>query len=156
MEMRVPKSWSAKEFTLLLSMFELTLLIHVFLGSGPDRGQSPVEWGDFPSVSPFVRPFVRPSPPLWAIQPGLRPSQPSLKPETWLAGCLGLRPGWLGLRPGWLGLRSGWLGLRPGWLAQRGGGRTNGRTYKRTNGQKISPFYRTLSPIGAAIGAAAH
>ena len=27
-----------------------------FLGSGPDRGRSPVEWGDFP--------FVRSSPPL--------------------------------------------------------------------------------------------
>ena len=25
-------------------------------GSGPDRGRSPVEWGDFPSVRPFVRP----------------------------------------------------------------------------------------------------
>ena len=112
-------------------------------GSGPDRGQSPVEWGDFPSVCPSVRPSVRS--PLWAIQPGLRPSQPSLKPETWLAGWLGLRPGWLGLRPGWLGLRPGWLGLRPGWMAQRGE-RTDGWTYIR----KISPFYRTSSPIGAA------
>ena len=50
-----------------------------FLGSGPDRGQSPIEWGDFPfvrssvcpfvhsSVCPFVRlsvcPFVHSSPP---------------------------------------------------------------------------------------------
>ena len=57
-------------------------------GSGPNRGQSPVEWGDFP----FVRSF--------------RP------------GWLGLRPGWLGLRLGWLGLIPGWLGFRPGWLAQ--------------------------------------
>ena len=32
-------------------------------------------------------------------------------------------------------------------MAQRGG---DGRTYERTYGQKISPFYRTLSPIGAA------
>ena len=87
-------------------------------GSGPDRGRSPVEWGDFPYVRPFIRLSVRP--PLWAIQPGLRPSQPGLrpsqsclKPEAWLAG--------------WLGLRSG-----------------------RTNVWKISPFYRTLSPIGAA------
>ena len=31
-----------------------------FLGSGPDRGRSPVEWGDFPSVRLFVRPFIRP------------------------------------------------------------------------------------------------
>ena len=28
-------------------------------------------------------------------QPGLRRSQPGLKPEAWLVGCLGLRPGWL-------------------------------------------------------------
>ena len=40
-----------------------------FLGSGPDRGRSPVEWGDFPSVCLFVR-----SSPLWASQPVLRPS----------------------------------------------------------------------------------
>ena len=26
-------------------------------GSGPDRGRSPVEWGDFPSVRSSVRPF---------------------------------------------------------------------------------------------------
>ena len=29
-------------------------------GSGPDRGQSHVEWGDFPSVRPSVCPSVRP------------------------------------------------------------------------------------------------
>ena len=74
-------------------------------------------------------------------------SQPDLEPG-WLGprpGWLGLRPSWLGLRPGWLGLMPGWLGLRPGWIAQRGD--------KRTYGQKIfpgAPFYRTLSPIGAA------
>ena len=33
-----------------------------FLGSGPDRGQSPVEWGDFPYFRSFVCPFVRPPP----------------------------------------------------------------------------------------------
>ena len=100
-------------------------------GSGPDRGRSPVEWGDFLSIRSFVRPSIR-SPP-WAIQPGLR-------------------PGWLGLRTGWLGLRPGWLGLSPGWMAQ--GGCTDKRTdvqmYGCTNVQKISPFYRTSSPIGAA------
>ena len=31
-----------------------------------------------------------------------------------------------------------------------GNGRTDGWTDGRTNGRKISPFYRTLSPIGAA------
>ena len=99
-------------------------------GSGPNRGQSPVEWGDFPfvrpSVCPSVRPLVCPSvhSPLWAIQPGLRPSQPGLSPSQ-----PGLRPSQLSLKP-------------------EGG--TNGRTDGRTNKQKISPFYRTLSPIGAA------
>ena len=28
-----------------------------FLGSGPGRGRSPVEWRDFPSVCPSVRPW---------------------------------------------------------------------------------------------------
>ena len=27
-----------------------------FLGSRPDRGQSPVEWGEIPSVHPYVHP----------------------------------------------------------------------------------------------------
>ena len=33
-------------------------------GSGPDRGQSPVEWGDFPYVRSFVCMYVHTSPPL--------------------------------------------------------------------------------------------
>ena len=32
-------------------------------GSSPDRGQSPVEWGDFSSVRSFVRTYVPPSGP---------------------------------------------------------------------------------------------
>ena len=76
-------------------------------GSGPDRGRSPVEWGDFPFVRTYVRTSVRP--PLW----------PS-------------------------GL-AGWASGLAGW--PRGG---DGRTNVRTNGRKISPFYRTSSPIGAA------
>ena len=50
------------------------------MGSGPDRGRSPVVWGDFPSARTFVCMYVHP-PPL----PTLRPSQPGLKPEAWLA-----------------------------------------------------------------------
>ena len=53
-------------------------------GSGPDRGRSPVEWGDFPFVHSSVRPSV--DSPLWAIHPGLSPSQPSLRLQAWLAG----------------------------------------------------------------------
>ena len=70
-----------------------------------------VEWGDFLFVHPSVRPSI---PPIWAIQPGLRPSQLCLKSEAWLAG--------------WLGLRPGWLGLRPGLMALRGDGQTNGKS----------------------------
>ena len=53
-------------------------------GSSPNRGQSPVEWGDFlyirPSVGLSVCPYICLSP-LWVIQPGLRPSQPGLRPS---------------------------------------------------------------------------
>ena len=47
------------------------------------------------------------------------------------------------------------MGLRPAWLALgpwRGGTdeRTDERMDERTNERKISPFYRTSSPIGAA------
>ena len=37
-------------------------------GSGPNRGRSPVEWGDFPFVRPSVRLSVHPS-----IRPSVRP-----------------------------------------------------------------------------------
>ena len=62
-----------------------SLALLSFLGSGPDRGRSPVEWGDFPYVRPYVRTSV---PPLWAIQPGLRLSQSGLRLRQ-----LGLSPG---------------------------------------------------------------
>ena len=50
-------------------------------GSGPDRGQSPVEWGDFPFVRPSVRPSVcpsvRPFPPLrHPAKPEAQPAKP--------------------------------------------------------------------------------
>ena len=71
---------------------EINLSFTSFLGSGPNRGQSPVEWGDFPFVCPSVcpspiQPGLRPSPPgLRPCQPGLRPGQPSLRHQAWLAG----------------------------------------------------------------------
>ena len=46
-----------------------------FLGSGPDRGRSPVEWGDFPFVRRFIHPSVRPFPPLG--QPAMPEAQPA-------------------------------------------------------------------------------
>ena len=87
------------------------------------------------SVRLYVRTYVSP---LQAIQPGLRPSQ------------LGLRPSQPGLRPSQPGLNPSQPGLRPSQLSLKPEGGTNGRTDGRTNKQKISPFYRTLSPIGAA------
>ena len=46
-------------------------------GSGPDRGQSPVEWGDFPSVRPSLRPF----PPLGhPASPEAQPASPEVQP----------------------------------------------------------------------------
>ena len=56
-----------------------------FLSSGPDRGLSPVEWGDFPNIHLFVCLYFRPL--LQAIQPGLRPSQPASQAS-------GFRHGW--------------------------------------------------------------
>ena len=49
--------------------------------------------------------------------------------------------GWLA---GWASDLAGWASVLAGW--PRGGGGTDGQT----NRWKISPFYRTLSPIGAA------
>ena len=63
------------------------------------------------------------SPPPWAIQSGLRPSQPGLKPS---------QPG---LKP------EAWLAIRASDL-----GGTDVRTYR----WKIYSFYRTLSPVRAA------
>ena len=97
-------------------------------GSGPDRGRSPVEWGDFPSVRLSVCPSVHPFPPL------------GHPPRPWL------RAGWMGLRPGWMAQRGGMDGWTDSQTNRWKDGRMNGQTDKR----KISPFYRTLSPIGAA------
>ena len=55
-------------------------LFFLFLGSGPDRERSPVEWGDFPFVRSFVRPSVRssvPPPRGPKSQPGRPQSQPA-------------------------------------------------------------------------------
>ena len=50
----------------------------VFLGSGPGRGRSPVEWRDFPSVHPFVRPAINQRG-LTACQRGLKNSWRGLR-----------------------------------------------------------------------------
>ena len=45
-------------------MIPLNAMFFLF---GPGRGRSPIEWGDFLFVHPFVRPFVH-SP--WGLPPG--------------------------------------------------------------------------------------
>ena len=79
-------------------------------GSGPNRGRSPVEWGEFP----FVRSF--------------RP------------GWLGLRPGWLGLKPGWLGLSPGWMAQREERMDVWTDERTNRRTENLPILQDFVPY----------------
>ena len=57
--------------------------------------------------------------------------------------------GWLGGLTGWLGGLAGWLGGLAGWLGGLVGGVgwTDGRKEGWTGNL---PFYRTLSPFGAA------
>ena len=63
-----------------------------FLGSGPDRGRSPVEWGEIPYVRPYVRTSIRPSPPaLLALQAG--PQTPLAGPKAPLASPCALQAG---------------------------------------------------------------
>ena len=131
--------------------------IFPYLGSGPDRGRSPVEWGDFPSIRPYVCPYVppsvRPSPPSRAQEPARQALDPASQvSEPARQASEPLRPGWLALRPDWLGLRPAWLalGLSSGGMDGRTDGWLDGRMYRRTDRRKISPFYRTSSPIGAA------
>ena len=80
-------------------------------GSGPDRGRSPVEWGDFPSVRTSVRTSIHPFPPLnHPARPEAQPaSQPSLRLQGWLAG----PQAWLAGPQAWLdgpeGGTDGWM-----------------------------------------------
>merc|ERR1712105_562043 len=62
-------------------------------------------------------------------------------PQAWLAG----PQAWLARPQAWLAGSQAWLAGPQAWLDGPEGG-----TYGRMNERKISPFYRTLSPIGAA------
>ena len=55
-------------------------------GSGPDRGQSPVEWGDLPSIRTFVHPF----PPSRAQEP----ARQALDPASQVLGQASQAPGY--------------------------------------------------------------
>ena len=94
----------------LAPLYSFWVKVGLKRGSGPDRGRSPVEWGDFPFVRPSVRPSVRPFPPSRAQEPArqaLDPSSQASEPASHGSKAL-------------------------------------------MDEQKISPFYRTSSPIGAA------
>ena len=90
------------------------------------------------SVRLSIRPFVH----LWACQRALRVLRANL------SGQRGLRASQRSLRASQRGLRACQGGLR----ASQGGtdGRTDGRMDGRMDGQNFFPFYRTLSPVGAA------
>ena len=95
-----------------------------FLGSGPVRGQSPVEWGDFPFICPSVRPF----PPLgFPARPEAQPARPEA--YGWLAG-------WASDLAVWALGMAGWASGLAGWP---GGGdeRTDKRTDVRTENLPI-------------------
>ena len=70
----------------ILALLKYSVLyMNVKQGSSPDRGQSPVEWGDFP----FIRPSIHPFPPLGhPARPEAQPARPKAEPawpETQLA-----------------------------------------------------------------------
>ena len=65
----------------LAPLYSFWVKVGLKWGSSPDRGQSPVEWRDFPSVRPSVclsvHPSVRPFPPSRAQEPARRALDPS-------------------------------------------------------------------------------
>ena len=95
-----------------------------FLGSGPDRGRSPVEWGEIPFVCPSVRaPVCLSVPPLACPQTLLAgPQTPPASPHT---------PPTCPQTPS---MKDGW---KDGWMY--------GRTCRWKDG--ISPHSTGLSPL---------
>ena len=126
------------------------------MSSGHDRGRSPVEWGDFPSVHLYVRPSVPPpsmraqEPARQALDPVSQASEPARQASE--PARQASEPSNQASYPAWLALRPYWLGLRPAWLAlgPLRGVRMDRRMDGCTYGWKISPFYRTSCPIAAA------
>ena len=120
-----------------------------FLGSGPDRGQSPVEWGEIPFVCSSIRPSIPPSgwpsnptgwpsdpvdwpsdPPSWPSNPSSQPSDPSSRasdPSSWPSGSEGQPAGSEGQPAGSEGQPEG-----GGWMDGQTDGRTDGRADGRT------------------------
>ena len=111
------------------TMFIWLKLFHWKQGSGPGRGQSPVEWGDILSVCLSIRP---PGP----SRPSERPGGPSETP-----GGPSERPGGLSERPGGLSERPGELSEKPGGPSERPGGpcETPGGPSERPGGPSERP-----------------
>ena len=63
----------------LAPLYSFWVKVGLKRGSGPDRGRSPVEWGDFPFVRPSLRPSVRPSVPASRAQ---EPARQALDPSS--------------------------------------------------------------------------
>ena len=130
-----------------------------FFRAATQKGTKSCRMGRF-SIRSFVPPSSAQEPARQASDPARQASEPASQAsepanqaseparqasEPVSQASEALRPAWLALRPGWMGLRPAWLALGPS-----RGERTDGHTYVRTCGQKISSFYRTSSPIGAA------
>ena len=80
-----PPKPSFKFLSTLPSLYSLYRFFFCFLGSGPNSGWSPVEWGDFRYVCSFVHLFVcssiHPSPPLGhPARPEAQTSRPEAQP----------------------------------------------------------------------------
>ena len=102
-------------------------------------------------VCPFVHLFVHLSPTLgYPARPEAQPARPEAKParpETQPARSEAQQASQPSLR------LQAWLAGLPAWLDGPEGGtdrRMDGRMDGQKDKQKISPFYSTLSPIGAA------
>ena len=95
-----------------------------FFGSGLDRGQRPVEWGDFPYVRTSIRPYVRTSVP---------PSGPSS--HAWLAG-----------PQAWLAGLKAWLDGPGERTDERMDGRTDGKSPHSTGLRPLSGPLPCLPP----------
>ena len=92
-----------------------------FLGSGPDRGRSPVEWGDFPYVCSSVRPFIRPPSQARSSRHEAQPTRAEAQP-TRLEGQIASQASGLRLQA-WLAGPQAWLdgpeGVREGRMNEK-------------------------------------
>ena len=75
------------------------------MGSGPNRGQILVEWGDFPSVY-LSKTWLAGS----EVRLALRICWLAERPDMLVGGLAGWLVAWLGGLAGWVGGLAGWLG----------------------------------------------